>query len=69
MYETLLMLKPGESFTPEEMAATVREVSSSGEGKFESQGSSCVIRAQKAYLQIDYHAAAHIQGESEEIAE
>src|SRR5687767_13744404 len=63
------MLKPGESFTPKEMAAIVREIASSGDGEFESQGSSCIIRGQDAYLQIDYQSAAHIKEESEEIAE
>jgi hypothetical protein len=68
VYETLLMLKPGQSFTPKEMAALVREVSAAGEGRFESQRGSCAIRAQDAYLQIDFADGVHIKQESGEIA-
>lgn len=69
MYETLIMLKPGESFTPAEMAAVVRDVSAMSDAHFESQTNSCVLRSGNSYLQIDYHSAPHIKEESEEIAE
>ena len=69
MYETLIMLKDGESFSPHDMHELVKDVCGSGQGSFEAAGTSCFIRANDSYIRIHHSAEPHVAEESKEIAE
>ena len=69
MYETLIMLKQGEEFSPQEMHELVKDVCDTGEASFGAVDSSCVIRDDESYIQIDYAASPDVATESKEIAE
>lgn len=69
MYNTLIMLKPGASFTVDELHALVVDVMKSGEAVVEREGSHVRVTAASGSLDIAWHNAAHVVEESDEIAE
>lgn len=43
MYETLMMLRPGEEYSQDEMEALIREIATAGPGEFVLEANSMQI--------------------------
>lgn len=69
MYDTLIMLKSGASFTVEELHAVVLSVMQSKPKAVERNGSHIRIATGSGSLNISWNNAAHVVEESNEIAE
>lgn len=68
MYETLIMLKEGEEYSPQQMHELVKGICGSGEAVFEVIDTSCVMRDGESFIRIDYSSAPDVAIESKEIA-
>ena len=68
MYDTLIMLKPDATFSPDEMAMVLRNVAQSGGRTVECRGTSVIRKSGGAYLQVDFSNGPHVIEESKEIA-
>jgi hypothetical protein len=62
------MLKPDATFSPDEMATTVRNVAQSGGRTVEHQGTSVVLKSGGAYVHVDFSSEPLVIEESKEIA-
>lgn len=69
MYDTLIMLKPDESFTVDELHALVFDAMRTGSAAVEREGGRVRVTAGSGSLDIAWHNAAHVVEESIEIAE
>lgn len=69
MYETLIMLKPGTSFSVDEMNSLVVRVSQRGRTVVNRERSQIYIRSGSNLLNISWNNLPHVVEESDEIAE
>lgn len=69
MYDMLIMLKPDESFTVDELHALVFDAMRTGSAAVEREGGRVRVTAGSGSLDIAWHNAAHVVEESNEIAE
>jgi hypothetical protein len=68
MYETLMMIKPGEEFSMKAMADLVTKVCQSGEAEVKQTGGGIRVSLQEASLMIHYADGDWVAIESEELA-
>ena len=69
MYDTLIMQKPGTSFTVDELHNLVLDLMQFGDAEIERNGSHVRVALGSAFLDIIWHDAPHVLKESAEIAQ
>lgn len=69
MYETLMMLKPGQDLPPEKMEDLVRNICSAMGRSVERHGPEIIVRAGESRLFIEFNDTPSVPAESAELAE
>ena len=69
MYETAIMIKPGEAFSTDELHEIVLDVAKSGDGVVERKGSHIRVSSGDGWLEIARDSSGGVVVESDEIAE
>lgn len=69
MYDTLIMIKPGATFTVDEMLDVVQSVSATGAGSVELNGSTIRLTSGAGILEIAPNSSSYVVEESNDIAE
>ncbi len=68
LYETLIMLKPGETFTMDEMKKVVKRICQSEGIVLKANDQKILIAADKAWITLDFNQALWVLEESNAIA-
>ena len=69
MYDTLVMLKPGSTFTVEEMLEVVQKVAAGGVGSVTRTGSTIRLETAAGYFELTLNTSDYVIEESNEIAQ
>jgi|GEM_PF-3040314 len=69
MYDTLIMLHPGTSFSVDEMLEVVQSVAATSDGSVELSGSTVRLATSAGHIDITPNSSDYVVEESNEIAE